>query len=151
MRLSAVCQHLCPCPRPRSISFRITSNESQIRVRGLNIFHVYVHVCDSEKLKIVNLDMNFDRNIKTKKSRLFRFVWYVMGCIFIFMANGFYKLKSEKIRLPGSPPPADSLSLLIPDWPIFWIVNFVDLYWPIRHRKRVSRRRRTRQSYFFRF
>ena len=49
-----------------------------------------------------------------------------------FMGKGFYKPRPEKIRLPGSPPSADSLSLLIPDWPIFWIVNFVDLYCPIR-------------------
>ena len=39
-----------------------------------------------------------------------------MGCIVIFIANGPYKLKSEKIRLPGSPLPADSLSM--PDWPV---------------------------------
>ena len=57
----------------------------------------------------------------------------------MFMAKGVHKPRSEKIRLPGSPPPADSVSLLIPDWPIFWIVNFVDLYWPIRiERERES-------------
>ena len=57
----------------------------------------------------------------------------------------------RKIRLLGSPPPTDFVSLLIPDWLIFWIIDFLDLYWSIRHRKWVSRRRRTRQSYFFWF
>ena len=33
----------------------------------------------------------------------------------IFMAKGVYKLRSEKIRSPGSPPPADSVFLLKPD------------------------------------
>ena len=34
------------------------------------------------------------------------------------MAKGVYKLRSEKIKLPGPPPPADSLSLSMPDWSV---------------------------------
>ena len=35
------------------------------------------------------------------------------------MKNGPYKPNSEKkIRLPGSPPPVDSLSPSMPDWPV---------------------------------
>ena len=69
------------------------------------------------------------------------------------MANGPYKPKSEKNKLAGfaSSILVDFVSLLIPDWLIFWIMDFLDLYWSIRHRKWVSRRRRTRQSYFFWF
>ena len=53
-----------------------------------------------------------------------------MGCIVIFIANGPYKLKSEKIRLLGSPLPADSLSM--PDWPVDINKIHDSNYWPIR-------------------
>ena len=48
------------------------------------------------------------------------------------MANGPYKLKSEKIRLLDSPPPADSLSLSMPDWPVQINKIHDSKYWPIR-------------------
>ena len=78
-----------------------------------------------------NVTKFFDRKLKDKE--------IFCDIIVDFIGKGFYKPRPEKIRLPGSPPPADSVSLLIPDWPIFWIVNFVDLYWPIRiERERES-------------
>ena len=48
------------------------------------------------------------------------------------MAKGVYKPRSEKIRLPGSPPPADSLSLSMPDWPVDINKIHDSNYWPIR-------------------
>ena len=49
----------------------------------------------------------------------------------IFMAKGVYEPRSEKIRLPGSPPSADSLSLSMPDWPVDINKIHDSKYWPI--------------------
>ena len=49
------------------------------------------------------------------------------------MANGPNKSKSEKIRFPGSPPPADSLYLSMPNWSVA-IKKMHDLkYWQIKY------------------
>ena len=66
------------------------------------------------------------------------------------MTKGVYKPRSEKIRLPGWTPPADSLSLSMPDRLVEINKIHNSKYWPIRLlEEKQSQREEANQAILF--